>query len=297
MGVMINVGRQLFDIIISDKKLSEFRGIAVGITALVGAVLMGFINLMLNVGSKRRGAYVRIGRRTGSMEALEQVNKWDLQKAQLMEGVEILNVPSDLKYPYKDCDQFLEDIMDNAGILFEKYVFKFVNEKELNICCDVRIENKVIGFEFYLYDIGFHETEGTYALRIRIYLPPWREEGLKLTEPIEIYNVKYNRQIDPEIIKREEELHKKLLGTFMPQEEYNEYLSILKKISDFEHPTAELREIRELERNYDISNKERITRSLRKYSEFLDKYLSDVLMGENKAWIGKVKWRDEREIY
>ncbi len=195
-------------------------------------------------------------------------------------------------FPYKNDAEFDKDIREYASVLFEKYGFecpKHVNYKYY--------DNGMFGLNFYYYECGYQEHEGNFCLRVLAYLPPWKEEGLKLTEIIEIYNAKYKRQIDPEIIRREKELHKKMISSSMSREEYNEYLSILRKISDFEHPTEELQEIRAANWNYNLKNRDRIRLSLRKYSEFLDKYLSDVLRGENREWKDVVLWRDEREIW
>ncbi len=197
---------------------------------------------------------------------------------------------------FRDLTEYLrENVRMECSILYDKYAFK-----DVPVCVIyhhfVYIENKYIGLRFDTLS-GYQEHEDKMFLRIYAYLPPWKEEGLKLTEIIEIYNAKYKRQIDPEIIRREKELHKKMISSSMSREEYNEYLSILRKISDFEHPTEELQEIRAANWNYNLKNRDRIRLSLRKYSEFLDKYLSDVLRGENREWKDVVLWRDEREIW
>jgi len=197
---------------------------------------------------------------------------------------------------FRELTEYLrENVRMECSILYDKYAFK-----DVPVCVIyhhfVYIENKYIGLRFDTLS-GYQEHEDKMFLRIYAYLPPWKEEGLKLTEIIEIYNVKYNRQIDPEIIRRKKELYEKLFTPSMSDEEYNEYLSILDKISDFEHPTEELQEIRAANRNYDLRNKDRIRLSLRRYSEFLDKYLSDVLNGKNRGWIDVVPWQDEREIW
>lgn len=193
--------------------------------------------------------------------------------------------------------EFKSDIREYGKVLFDKYKFNGPHVKDHWLYKrNLYYNNEFIGFRFNV-DGGYQEHEDDCFLRVYAYLPPWKEEGLKLTEIIEIYNAKYNRQIDPEIIRREKELHEKLVTSRMSDEEYNEYLSILHKISDFEHPTEELQEIRAANRNYDLRNIDRIRLSLRKYSEFLDRYLSDVLSGKNRGWIDVVPWRDEREIW
>ncbi|MDI3311498.1 MAG: hypothetical protein QJR05_08760, partial [Thermoanaerobacterium sp.] len=120
--------------------------------------------------------------------------------------------------------------------------------------------------------------------------------GLKLTH---LSFILYSKFIDSKVLKEYfyllDKKYYKRIGLEKDEEESFERIG--EELSKLYDSIPELKEVKELVTNYAIKNKDRIRLSLRKYSEFLDKYLSDVLRGENKEWIDVVKWRDEREIW
>jgi len=194
-------------------------------------------------------------------------------------------------FPYKNDAEFDKDIREYASVLFEKYGFecpKHVNYKYY--------DNGMFGLNFYCYECGYQEHEGNFCLRVLAYLPPWKEEGLKLTH---LSFILYFKFFDSKVLKEYfyllDKKYYKRIGLEKDEEESFERIG--EELSKLYDSILELKEISELIGNYSISNKERIRISLVKYSEFLDKYLSDVLRGENREWIDVVKWRDEREIW
>ncbi len=196
---------------------------------------------------------------------------------------------------FRDLTEYLrENVRMECSILYDKYAFK-----DVPVCVIyhhfVYIENKYIGLRFDTLS-GYQEHEDKMFLRIYAYLPPWKEEGLKLTH---LSFILFSKFIDSKVLKEYfcllDKKYYKRIGLEKNEEEIFE--KIKEELSSFYDSIPELKEINELIGNYSISNKERIRISLVKYSEFLDKYLSDVLRGENREWIDVVPWRDEREIY
>ncbi|GIV35542.1 MAG: hypothetical protein KatS3mg031_3077 [Chitinophagales bacterium] len=196
---------------------------------------------------------------------------------------------------FRDLTEYLrENVRMECSILYDKYAFK-----DVPVCVIyhhfVYIENKYIGLRFDTLS-GYQEHEDKMFLRIYAYLPPWKEEGLKLTH---LSFILFSKFIDSKVLKEYfcllDKKYYKRIGLEKNEEEIFE--KIKEELSSFYDSIPELKEINELIGNYSISNKERIRISLVKYSEFLDKYLSDVLRGENREWIDVVPWRDEREIW
>lgn len=196
---------------------------------------------------------------------------------------------------FRELTEYLrENVRMECSILYDKYAFK-----DVPVCVIyhhfVYIENKYIGLRFDTLS-GYQEHEDKMFLRIYAYLPPWKEEGLKLTH---LSFILYSKFFDSKVLKEYfyllDKKYYKRIGLEKDEEESFERVG--EELSRFYNSIPELKEISELIGNYSISNKERIRISLVKYSEFLDKYLSDVLRGENREWIDVVPWRDEREIW
>jgi hypothetical protein len=196
---------------------------------------------------------------------------------------------------FRELTEYLrENVRMECSILYDKYAFK-----DVPVCVIyhhfVYIENKYIGLRFDTLS-GYQEHEDKMFLRIYAYLPPWKEEGLKLTH---LSFILYSKFFDSKVLKEYfyllDKKYYKRIGLEKDEEESFERVG--EELSRFYNSIPELKEISELIGNYSISNKERIRISLVKYSEFLDKYLSDVLRGENREWIDVVPWQDEREIW
>ncbi|GIV35538.1 MAG: hypothetical protein KatS3mg031_3073 [Chitinophagales bacterium] len=194
-------------------------------------------------------------------------------------------------------DEFMSEIREYAKILFDKYKFKgpYINENHWFYRHFFYYDNEFLGLRFSI-EGGYQEHEDECFLKVYAYLPPWKEEGLKLTH---LSFILFSKFIDSKVLKEYfcllDKKYYKRIGLEKNEEEIFE--KIKEELSSFYDSIPELKEINELIGNYSISNKERIRISLVKYSEFLDKYLSDVLRGENREWIDVVPWRDEREIY